>query len=85
MQLAQRASGPRWRVGTNKEVVLCAGAIGTPQLLMLSGIGPRRELEGMKIEVVKELDYVGKNLLDVGRVFLFIPDVSCPSFFLLNA
>lgn len=45
-------------------VVLCAGAIGTPHILQLSGIGPREPLEGAGVEVVHELPGVGTNLLD---------------------
>jgi choline dehydrogenase len=47
-----------------REVVLCAGAIGTPHLLQLSGIGPRRPLEAVGVEVVHELPAVGDHLLD---------------------
>ena len=46
------------------EVVLCAGAVGTPQLLQLSGIGPRAALEAAGIELVLEHPAVGANLLD---------------------
>jgi len=48
----------------NNEVLLCGGAINSPQILMLSGIGPREELEALGIEVVMDLPQVGKNLLD---------------------
>jgi len=46
------------------EVLMCAGAVQSPQLLMLSGIGPRRHLEDNGIEVRKELDGVGSGLQD---------------------
>jgi choline dehydrogenase len=47
-----------------KEVILCGGAFNTPQLLMLSGIGPRADLESLGIEVRVERPGVGKNLQD---------------------
>ena len=48
----------------NKEVILSAGAIGSPQLLMVSGIGSSEELNPHKIAIVKELPGVGQNLQD---------------------
>jgi choline dehydrogenase len=44
--------------------VLAAGTVGTPQLLMLSGIGPADHLEDLGIEVVADLPGVGANLYD---------------------
>ncbi len=46
------------------EVVLCAGAIGSPHLLMLSGIGPGDELHGLEIPVVHDAPGVGKDFSD---------------------
>ncbi|MEI7515991.1 MAG: choline dehydrogenase [Betaproteobacteria bacterium] len=47
-----------------KEVILSAGAIGSPHLLMLSGIGPREHLKQMGIGIVADLSGVGQNLND---------------------
>ena len=48
----------------SREVILCGGAFNTPQLLMLSGIGPKAQLDRFGIKPVKILDGVGKNLQD---------------------
>ena len=47
-----------------KEVILCAGAIGSPHLLQLSGVGPKALLEEYDIKVMHELPGVGENLQD---------------------
>ncbi|NJM32320.1 MAG: choline dehydrogenase [Limnobacter sp.] len=51
-------------VEARKEVVLCAGAVASPQLLQLSGIGPRLLLQGLGIAVQRDLKGVGQNLQD---------------------
>ncbi len=51
-------------VPARREVVLSAGAVNSPQILMLSGIGPAEELGRHGIEVVHELPGVGRNLQD---------------------
>lgn len=51
-------------VTASKEVILAAGAFQSPQLLMLSGIGPAEHLSEHGIEVVKNLPTVGENLHD---------------------
>lgn len=57
------------RAGTHtaratSEVLLTAGAIGSPKLMMLSGLGPAADLRGHGIEVVQDLPGVGQNLAD---------------------
>ncbi|MDX3227474.1 GMC family oxidoreductase [Streptomyces sp. ME19-01-6] len=67
-----RATGVRVRtedgaellVEAGREVLVCAGAVDTPRLLLHSGIGPRRDLEALGIPVVHDLAGVGENLLD---------------------
>ncbi len=53
-----------YKVGSNKEVVLSAGALNTPKILMLSGIGDAAMLRKLGIEVRQHLPGVGKNLQD---------------------
>ena len=52
------------------EIIVSAGAIGSPQLLMLSGIGPNEHLRGKGIEVLHHLPGVGQNLRDHPQVRL---------------
>jgi choline dehydrogenase len=47
-----------------REVIVCAGAFNTPQLLKLSGVGPAEELKKFEIDVVVDLPGVGENLQD---------------------
>jgi choline dehydrogenase len=58
------------RLDARREVVLCGGAIGSPQLLMLSGIGDGEALRAMGIEVKRHLPEVGANLQDHLAVLL---------------
>ncbi|WP_274561473.1 GMC family oxidoreductase [Streptomyces spiramyceticus] len=51
-------------VEASREVLVCAGAVDTPRLLMHSGIGPKADLEALGIPVVLDLPGVGENLLD---------------------
>ncbi|KAI9451433.1 aryl-alcohol-oxidase from pleurotus Eryingii [Lactarius psammicola] len=71
VQFAQSASGPVFAFARNatKEVILAAGAVNTPQLLMLSGIGDSTQLSQFNIQTIVNLPDVGKNLQDHVPVF----------------
>ena len=58
------SEGELRQVQAAREVILCGGAFNTPQLLMLSGVGPRGVLEPLGIPMKVELPGVGKNLQD---------------------
>lgn len=65
-------NGARHRVRAGREVILCGGAINSPQLLQLSGIGPAAHLKGLGIDVVHANENVGRNLEDhVGVNYTF--------------
>jgi choline dehydrogenase-like flavoprotein len=57
-------NGQTLRARATEEVVLCAGAVGSPKLLMLSGVGPEQHLRELGIDVVEDLPGVGANLHD---------------------
>ncbi|HTD90737.1 MAG TPA: GMC oxidoreductase, partial [Burkholderiales bacterium] len=57
-------AGDLRQVRARREVILCGGAFNTPQLLMLSGIGPEKELRRHGIPVRVDLPGVGRNLQD---------------------
>ncbi|KAI0640876.1 GMC oxidoreductase [Trametes meyenii] len=62
--LRNAGDAPLYGITAAREVILCAGAIGTPQLLLLSGVGPTEELNKHNIPVVCPLPAVGRNLSD---------------------
>ena len=68
--LSLRRAGQNIEVGARREVILSAGVINSPQLLMLSGIGASAELTKHGIEVIKDMPDVGRNLQDHLGVYL---------------
>jgi len=67
------ASGEIDTVHADREVILSAGAIGSPHLLLLSGIGPRPELEAVGVPCLLDQPHVGKHLKDHLLVPLLFP------------
>lgn len=57
-------NGEQHKAMARREVIICAGAINSPQLLLLSGLGPAEELTAFGIPMIKDLPGVGKNLHD---------------------
>ncbi|KAJ7055079.1 hypothetical protein C8F01DRAFT_1234855 [Mycena amicta] len=62
VSFAASAGGTVYNVNAAKEVILSAGTIGSPQLLQLSGVGPKSLLTGLGIDSVVDLPGVGQNL-----------------------
>lgn len=64
LSTSHRCLGPRTIVAAKKEVILSAGSIGTPQILLLSGIGDHRDLSALGIKTIVDNPSVGRNLTD---------------------
>lgn len=62
--VAYRQGGRDQMVKARAEVILCGGAFNSPQLLMLSGVGPGEHLRARGVDVLKDLPGVGQNLQD---------------------
>ncbi|GGO56934.1 oxidoreductase [Streptomyces daqingensis] len=62
--LVRGADGTDVTVRAERELLLCAGAVDTPRLLMLSGIGPAGHLREVGVDVLADVPGVGENLLD---------------------
>lgn len=81
------ANGRKYRVMARKEVILSAGAVNSPQLLMLSGIGPKEHLDQIGIKTLADLP-VGYNLMDHvalgGMTFLTMPNTTLISDRIVN-
>jgi len=64
------SSGQLQTIRARREVILCGGAINSPQLLMLSGIGDGATLTGLGIPVISDLPGVGQNLQDHLEIYV---------------
>ncbi|WP_375481082.1 GMC family oxidoreductase [uncultured Jatrophihabitans sp.] len=71
VEVDYRHAGGTERVRAEREIILCAGSYGTPQLLMLSGIGPADHVRENGIDVVVDAPDVGRHLQDHPLVSLF--------------
>ncbi|KAK7054621.1 hypothetical protein VNI00_003084 [Paramarasmius palmivorus] len=69
VQLASGTNGPFVNVTASKEIVLSAGSINSPKILMLSGIGPQEELSSFDIPVLVDSPAVGANMTEHPIVF----------------
>jgi choline dehydrogenase len=79
VEFFQKQSADRQQVRAAREVILCAGAVASPQLMLLSGIGPRNDLEALGIPVVADLNGVGGNLqdhLNIGQSYHSLQPIS---------
>lgn len=56
--------GSKLTLRPRKEIILSAGAVDTPRLMLLSGLGPKTQLQSLDIPVVKDIPGVGENLVD---------------------
>ncbi|KAG1804935.1 uncharacterized protein HD556DRAFT_492199 [Suillus plorans] len=72
--------GPKFRARATKEVIVCGGTIHSPQILMLSGIGPAAQLLRHNIPVVLDAPSVGANLLDHPSINLRFRDKTGTTF-----
>jgi choline dehydrogenase len=73
-------AGARSTISARHEIILCAGAINSPQLLMLSGIGPEEHLREMGIAPVHHLPGVGAHLQDHPTVHVAMENPSGESY-----
>ena len=73
-------NGARRTIGAKREVILCAGATNSPQLLMLSGIGPQDHLREMGIDIVHHLPGVGQHLQDHPTVHVAMENPTAESY-----
>ena len=77
--ISVKGSSHTFGLNSGGEVILSAGAIGSPQILQLSGIGPGDLLQGLGIPIIKDLAGVGENLQDHLQI-RSVYEVNVPTF-----
>ncbi|EMC91735.1 hypothetical protein BAUCODRAFT_79531 [Baudoinia panamericana UAMH 10762] len=89
MSFASNAETSSQQITASREVIMAAGALHSPQLLMLSGIGPAVALRALRIPVNVDLPDVGSNLHDHGQVWAWYPynnsNITTPLDFFTNS
>lgn len=72
VEFATSRTAPRQTVNVTKEVILAGGALGSPHVLLHSGIGPKDVLQNAGVPLIYELPGVGQHLQDhIVRIFVF--------------
>lgn len=71
LEVESRGEVERWPA---RRVVLCAGAVATPGILLRSGVGPRREVERLGVSLVADVPAIGRRMLDhYGAMLVLAP------------
>lgn len=79
VEFSQTRDGPRYFAKAKREVVICMGSYGSPQLLLISGIGPKAEVEELGLQSSVDLPGVGRNMKDhlmAGPTYKTLPGTS---------
>ncbi|KAF5382119.1 hypothetical protein D9615_004436 [Tricholomella constricta] len=74
VEFSKSKNGPKYQARARKEVVLSAGAVHSPHILMLSGVGNRKDLKKHEIPIIHDIPSVGYNLVDHPVVDLAFKD-----------
>ncbi|TFK28189.1 choline dehydrogenase [Coprinopsis marcescibilis] len=74
VEFAKSANGKRYKVIAKRDIVLSGGAVHTPHLLMLSGVGPSTHLKQFGIPLIKNAPNVGQNLVDHPVIDVYFKD-----------
>ncbi|KAF9560497.1 alcohol oxidase [Agrocybe pediades] len=72
VEFTSAPDGPLFHARSKKDVIVCGGAVQSPHILMLSGIGPAAHLQFFGIPVIHDLPGVGQNLVDHPIVDLYL-------------